>query len=118
VQDHLNQPGIREASPAYDASLPIELPTGAIRRFCETWGVSGLALFGSVLTPEFGDASDVDVLVEFKPAVSHSVREYFAMVRELEAIFGRRVDLLDRRTLVNPFRRASILANLRPIYAA
>lgn len=37
---------------------------------------------------------------------------------ELEAIFGRRVDLVEKKALRNPFRRQAILAHQRVLYAA
>jgi hypothetical protein len=40
------------------------------------------------------------------------------MRNELEAIFGREIDLVEKRALRNPFRRQAILANQRVIYAA
>ncbi len=40
------------------------------------------------------------------------------MQDELEAIMGRRVDLLSTGVLINPYRRQSITANRKLIYAA
>jgi predicted nucleotidyltransferase len=37
---------------------------------------------------------------------------------ELEAIFGREVDLVEKRGLRNPIRRQTILADQHVIYAA
>ena len=37
--------------------------------FCRRWQVTELALFGSILSAEFGPASDVDVLVTSPPAL-------------------------------------------------
>jgi predicted nucleotidyltransferase len=109
---------IREASPKYEAALPIAIPSEAIARFCEAWSVRELSLFGSILNSDFGPSSDVDILIDLKPGTSRSVREYFAMVSELEGIVGRKVDLLEKRALVNPFRRASILPGARLLHAA
>jgi len=40
------------------------------------------------------------------------------MKAEIEAIFGRKVDIVERRRLVNPFIRHSILTTHRMVYAA
>jgi predicted nucleotidyltransferase len=40
------------------------------------------------------------------------------MIKELKAIFGREVDLVDQEGLRNPFRRRAILGTKQPIYAA
>ena len=45
----------------------IEIPDAKIRDFCERHHVCRFALFGSVLRPDFGPGSDIDVLVEFNP---------------------------------------------------
>jgi predicted nucleotidyltransferase len=45
----------------------IEIPEAEIADLCRHNGIRCLALFGSVLTNRFSDASDVDVLVEFRP---------------------------------------------------
>ncbi len=37
----------------------------ALPAFCRRWEISELAVFGSVLRDDFGEASDVDVLVTF-----------------------------------------------------
>ena len=48
----------------------IEIPEAEITDLCRRYGVRKLALFGSVLTSRFSDSSDVDFLVEFRPASS------------------------------------------------
>jgi predicted nucleotidyltransferase len=63
----------------------------------QTFGISTLALFGSVARGEAGAESDVDVLVEFigEPTFSG----YMDLKLRLETIFGRRVDLVTRSGL-------------------
>lgn len=46
-------------------SLPVD--RDRIAQFCRRHHIRKLALFGSVLRPDFRDDSDVDVLVEFEP---------------------------------------------------
>jgi predicted nucleotidyltransferase len=40
------------------------------------------------------------------------------MQAELAAMFGRKVDLVEKETLRNPFRRSAILSDNEVIYAA
>lgn len=40
------------------------------------------------------------------------------MTDELQVVFGRKVDLLSEGVLRNPFRRASIMADRKVLYAA
>jgi predicted nucleotidyltransferase len=99
----------------------IEIPRDAIADFCRRWTVTELALFGSVLREDFRPDSDVDVLVRFAPGSRHSVFDLLRMEEELKAVFGRRVDLVDRGVLEqspNYIRRQHILESAEPVYAA
>lgn len=98
----------------------VPLPPEAIADFCRRWDVKEFALFGSVLRESFGPESDVDVLVEFMPSAQPSLFDLAGMQEELEAIFGREVDLLTRRGvrgMSNEIRRRHILESARVIYA-
>jgi predicted nucleotidyltransferase len=74
----------------------IPIPHDALRQFCKRWGVSELALFGSVLRDDFGPESDVDVLVTFRDPGRWRLRDLHAMERELEGLFHRRVEMTER----------------------
>ncbi len=89
-----------------------------ITDFCRRWNVTELALFGSVLRDDFRPDSDVDVLVTFEAEAPWSLWDLSTMRQELERIFGRDVDLVEKKGLRNPFRRQAILANQRLLYAA
>ena len=84
--------------------------------FCGRWKVVELSLFGSVLSDDFRPDSDVDVLVVFEPDAPWSYWEWGAMTAELEAIFARPVDLVEKRSVVNPYRRHHILTHRRIIH--
>jgi uncharacterized protein len=97
----------------------IPLPLDAIRAFCKKWGVAEFALFGSVLRGDFRSDSDVDVLIAFEEAAKPTLFALADMQDELEALFGRKVDLLTRRGvegMVNWYRRRHILDSARVIY--
>lgn len=86
--------------------------------FCRRFGVAELWLFGSVVKGTETLQSDVDILVKFPPDSTTSTWDWPAMTDELRTIFGREVDLLSVGVLNNPFRRASILASQRLLFAA
>src|SRR5919201_221483 len=44
---------------------PIDVAQDLLTEFCRRNGIRKLAVYGSVLTDRFSEASDVDVLVEF-----------------------------------------------------
>ena len=105
------------------ATLPaaIAMPEDRVAEYCRRWGVRELALFGSVLRDDFRPDSDIDVLVTFEPGVRRTLFDLGAMQEELEALFGRRVDLVERRAIEqseNYLRRRRILTSLRPVYVA
>jgi predicted nucleotidyltransferase len=63
----------------------------------ERFGVSSLAVFGSLARDEAGPESDVDVLVEFRE--TPGLTEYMSLKFWLEDRLGRRVDLVMKRAL-------------------
>jgi hypothetical protein len=96
----------------------LRIDTDRIADFCRRWRITEFALFGSVLRDDFRPDSDVDVLVTFEPEAPWSLWDLSRMRIELEALFGREVDLVEKKALRNPFRRREILSNQRVIYAA
>lgn len=93
----------------------------ALRGLCEKWQIRRFELFGSVLRGDFQPDSDVDVLVEFAPEARVSLFEFYDVEQELMALFGRRVDLVERRAVEkspNSFRRNQILGDATLLYAA
>jgi hypothetical protein len=98
--------------------VQISVDKGKIAAFCRKWKISEFALFGSVLREDFGPDSDVDVLVSFSEEAQWSLYDWVDMIEDLKVIFGREVDLVEKGTLLNPFRRRAILNNNEIIYAA
>lgn len=77
----------------------IELNMDKIVALCKKYRVAKLWVFGSILTPDFNDDSDVDLSVDFDSETIN--REgldwadiFFDFMHELEALFGRRIDLV------------------------
>lgn len=96
----------------------LEIPTERLTEMCRRWHVRELSLFGSVLRDDFGPESDVDVLVSFDDEAPWSLWDLLRLKEELETLFGRPVDLLEREALRNPFRRRTILETRKVVYAA
>jgi predicted nucleotidyltransferase len=106
---------------SFAASVHLNVPLEVIATFCQRWHVREFALFGSVIRPDFRDTSDIDVLVQFSDGVQYTLFDFARMADELETIFQRRVDLLDRQaveTSPNYIRRDSILHSAEVVYAA
>lgn len=88
-----------------------------IRDFCRRWNIVEFGLFGSVLREDFHQDSDVDVLVTFAPDSHHSLVDLVRMEEELGEIFGRKVEVVEKSALRNPFRRHAILSSVEVVYA-
>lgn len=99
-------------------TFPIEIPRKAIEDFCRRWKISEFSLFGSVLRNDFRPDSDVDVLVEFHSDATWSLFDLVLMQDELADIFGRKVDLVERSAVRNPFRRREIERTRQVLFAA
>ena len=92
-----------------------------ISDFCQRWRITEVALFGSVLREDFDAESDLDILVAFAPDADWSLLDHVQMEQELEALLGRKVDLLSRRSVErsrNWLRRREILDTAEVLYAA
>jgi uncharacterized protein len=99
-------------------SARIPLPLDALNAFCRKWRVQELALFGSVLREDFSPDSDVDVLVTFDREAPWSLWDVITMREELERMLGRKVDLVEKDAIRNPFRCREILRTHQVIHAA
>ena len=98
--------------------IQIGIPKDEIADFCQRWQIKELAIFGSTLREDFRPDSDVDVLVVFKDPTPWDLFDVMDAEEELEQILGRKVDLVEKRTIRNPFRRQHILKHHEVIYAS
>ena len=99
------------------ATVQLPIPHKKIAAFCKHWQVTELSLFGSVLRADFRPDSDVDVLVTFSPKAEISLFDLVQMKLDLEKIFRRPVDVIEKDALENPFRKREILRTAQVIYA-
>jgi len=95
----------------------IEVGDDVLDSFALRHSIRRLAMFGSVLRPDFGPASDIDLLVEFDPDHVPGLLAMAAMELELERILGRRVDLRTYGDLSRYFRDR-VRASAQDLYAA
>ena len=99
----------------------LETPRDKIAQFCERWKITELALFGSVLRDDFRADSDIDVLVTFHPSADRDYKHLLRIKEELERLFERPVDLVQRQQIENSdnyIRRKHILTHLETLYVA
>lgn len=96
----------------------IDIPETRLNELCQKWKVTELSLFGSILRDDFGPESDIDLLVVFQPGAPWSMWDLMDMKDELETLFGRSVDLVEKEALRNPWRKQRILSTYEVVYAA
>jgi hypothetical protein len=92
----------------------------ALEDICRRFHVSRLEVFGSAADGTFDETrSDLDFLVEFR-GVPDSERfdTYFGLLHALEALFGRRVDLVEPGAMRNPYFIRRVNESRRVVYAA
>ena len=83
-----------------------------ILRIAAKHGVHRIRVFGSVARGEAGPQSDVDFLVDVGP--HHSAFFPGGLVADLEALLGRRVDIVEPEALYAPLK-ASVLQEAVPV---
>ncbi len=98
----------------------VSIEEDKIEDFCRRWNICELSLFGSVLRNDFSSDSDIDVLVSFFSEADWGLLEHAQMQDELKELFGRNVDLVSHRGLVqseNWIRKREILETAEILYA-
>lgn len=101
--------------------VQIDIPYFKLEEFCQKWKIIEFSLFGSALREDFHPESDIDVLVTFAPERKISFSDLIQMEDELKEIFGREVDLVEKKSVEqseNYIRRKHILDHLEVIYVA
>jgi len=90
-----------------------------IKQLCYKHKVKYLFAFGSVLTRDFSDLSDVDLLVDINSNDPLDYAEnYFDLKFKLEDLLKRKIDLLEERGIRNQYLKESIDKSKRLIYGA
>jgi uncharacterized protein len=95
----------------------IEQYSGVIQKLCAQHKVKRLYAFGSVLTNDFTSKSDIDLIVDFQQQDPKQYTDnYFNLKFSLEDILKRPVDLIEEKTIRNPYFKQVIESQRRLIY--
>jgi hypothetical protein len=62
------------------------------QKLAQDYGVTKIGLFGSYARDEAKEDSDIDIAVEIE-SNKKNIHNFFSLRRELEAAFGKRVDM-------------------------
>ncbi len=89
----------------------------ALRKLCEKHNVIKLYLFGSYAKNTFTDKSDIDFLVTFGQIDLYDYFDnYLDTKEELEKLYNKKVDLVEEKTVKNPFLYQTINRNKILLY--
>ncbi len=91
-----------------------------LERLCRKHRVRRLEVFGSAADGTFDpERSDLDFLVEYEQlSPSEHYEAYFGLWEDLQALFHRKVDLVEPHTMRNPYFIKEVNATRKPVYAA
>ena len=99
----------------------IEMNIDRIIALCKKYRVARLWVFGSIHTPRFNNDSDVDFLVDFDER-NIDLLDYgdifFSFIHEIEAVVGRRVDMVVNKSIKNRFFRAEVDETRKLLWSA
>jgi hypothetical protein len=98
----------------------VETRKQELAQLCEQFRVQRLALFGSATREDFRpETSDLDFVVEFTAmSPDEHAQSYFGLLRELERMFERKIDLVEVSAVRNPYILRNIEASKVSLYAA
>lgn len=84
---------------------------------CNLHKVKELYVFGSAITDDFTENSDIDLLIQFDSIDPVEYFDNYMDIKEkLEALFNRPIDLVENQAIKNPIFRRSIDNNKKLIY--
>ena len=90
-----------------------------LARLCEERRVERLDVFGSAVTGDFDpETSDLDFLVTFRESAADgdAFKRQIGLKDALEALFGRKVDVVPDRSITNEYFRANVEDTREPVY--
>ena len=88
-----------------------------IKKLCSHYKVKELYAFGSVLTNEFNNESDVDLVVDFDPIDTALYADnYYDFKFSLQNILERPIDLLEEKAIKNPYFKQTLNQQRQLIY--
>ena len=87
---------------------------------CQSLNIKRLYAFGSAVSGDFRDDSDMDFLISFSDSltIEEYTNNYFTLHYKLRELFNREIDIVTEKTLSNPYFIESINESKLLIYEA
>jgi len=98
----------------------IEQNIEKLQEICRKNSVVDLYIFGSALTNEFSDQSDLDFAYVLKDDLSpiEYGDAFFGLLEDLQSLFNRKIDLVSYRVVKNPIFKQELDRTKKSLYAA
>lgn len=88
-----------------------------LNELCENHNVKELYVFGSILSENFNENSDIDLLIQFSAFdLSKYFNNYMDLKEKLEILFQRPIDLVENQSIKNPVFRKVIDREKQLVY--
>lgn len=88
-----------------------------IKKLCASHSVKNLYAFGSVVSDQMTDKSDVDFVVDFEAMdLLDYADNYFDLKFSLQDLVKRPIDLLEEKAIKNPFLKQAINNQRKLVY--
>jgi len=88
-----------------------------IDKLCKYHKVKKLYAFGSILTDQFSQMSDIDLIVDFDNIdVANYADNYFNFKFSLQDILKHPIDLLEEKAIKNPYFKQAISQKRQLVY--
>ena len=95
----------------------IDTYSADIKRLCALYNVKTLYAFGSVVSDQLTDKSDVDFLVDFDTIdIENYADNYFAFKFSLQDILKRPIDLIEEKAIRNPYFKQAVNKQRKLVY--
>ena len=93
--------------------------TDEINALCTQHKVKSLYVFGSVLTDQFSEKSDIDLIVDIDADDPYDYADrYFDLKFALEDLLKKPFDLLENRAIKNPYFLKNLESSKSLLYAS
>jgi len=95
----------------------IDTYSADIQRICSLYNVKSLYAFGSVISDQFNEKSDVDFIVDFNTIdIKKYADNYFDFKFSLQEILNRNIDLIEEKAIKNPYFKESVNKQRKLVY--
>ena len=88
-----------------------------IKRLCALYNVRELYVFGSVMSTQLTEKSDIDFIVDFDVIdLKLYADNYFNFKFSLQEILNRPVDLIEQKAIKNPYFKQAVNKTRKLVY--